>query len=104
MNQDGIIEAGKEIKADEMDKLLPKIKRLVEKGRTISQALESIGRKSCCTQVAPVQRRMLEQYGVGFRNTLMVHGIRRLTPNLKDHEKAVIITSLRDLADKLEGS
>lgn len=104
MNSDSIIEVSKDFTQDDIVKLMPRIKYLVESGRTIAQALKSIGRKSCCTRVAPVQRKMLEHYGVEFRNTLMVNDIRRLTSNLEDHEKVVIIASLRDLADKLEDS
>ena len=101
MNDDGIIEAGKEIAADEMAALLPRIKRIVESGRTISQALKSIGRKSCCTQVAPVQRKMLECYGIKFRNTLIINGISPLVANLSEEERRSIADNLRKYADKL---
>lgn len=104
MNSDGIIEAGTDFSKDEIDALMPQIKTIVERGRTIAEALKALGKKSCCTKVEPVQRKMLAHYGVEFRNTLIINGVKKLTPNLKDHEKAVIIASLRGFADTLEDS
>ena len=98
---DGIIQAGKDLGRDlPKDEITPhimgQIKSLVEQGQTISSALKRLGYKACCTKVEPVQRRMLEHYGVEFRNTLIINDIKRLTQNLSEVDIKEVARALQD--------
>ena len=87
---------GADFTMDELGGMLPRIKALVEDGQTIAEALKRMGKKSCCTKVEPVQRRLLQKYGVEFRNTLIINGVKKLTTNLSEADSKKVARALTD--------